>query len=667
MRISSFDIFDTVITRSVAEPHDIFLWCGIEFRRQGWISIDPRTFARLRVQSEKSAKDSVPHREVLIEDIYAELAAALAWDSSRRQQAMTAEIELEARTLNHVPIMRARVTAARETSDRIAFISDMYLPESFLESILIREGLHQPGDLVYVSGARKCSKSTGRLFTQIRSELPAITHWEHTGDNSQSDVDTPRRLGIEATEFPHTKLSRYERLARGNQSSPLLWRSQLAGAMRMARLHCPPHANSDHAVIWNTGSNVVGPLLYGFVQWCLNTAVRRGIGRLYFVARDGQILLRIAQIICNAQKLPIDCRYLFGSRQAWRPASIDQISVKDLDWIAPKGHRLTTSNAFARIAAKPEEFASELTAAGFSSADWSEELSESQIDALGKLLLRPDIASKLNARTRESRRLLIQYLAQAGFFDGVRNAIVDIGWYGNLQRCLGRAIAIDKGTESFALNGLYFGLFPNAAPSADQSMQDYWSQLWTLGNEIQNQNITLFECFTAADHGSVVGYQARGDSVEPRLQALRNQSALDWGLSYLQGGILEFCNQFSRHEPTAATCASEQFQGITRHLWNAFQINPSADEAKTWGQLRFTDQCIEEFHQSLAPHMTDEELRESISDYTKRPTGWWAEGTLALTKNPALSRFLMIRRTKRALVSATNKIIGPLKRAKRQS
>lgn len=657
MRVSSFDIFDTVITRSVAAPGDLFIWCGLELQRKGWSSINPIEFARYRIQAEKDAKKKVPHREVGIEDIYAMLTTELAWDTQRQHQAMTIELELEARVLHQVPSMHDKVKAARAAFDRIIFISDMYLPESFLQSILAREGLHQPGDLLYVSGERKCSKTTGKLFEQIRNDLPGITRWEHTGDNLHSDVLTPRSLGIEAIEFHHTKLNRYEILARGNERSAPLWRSHLAGAMRLARLHCPLTAGAEQAVIWNTGSNVVGPLLYGFVQWCLITAAQQGIQRLYFVARDGQILLRIARLICASQNLPIDCRYLHGSRQAWRPAAIGQISEKDLEWIAPKGHRLTIINVFSRAAATPDDFEAELAGAGFSKAGWSRELSEQQLDALGKLLLRPDVATRLEARTSHRRKLLVQYLAQSNVFDGVPNALVDIGWFGNLQRCLGRAVSLEKGARHFNPVGFYFGLFPNATQGEPLLMRDYWSQLWTLGHEIENQNITLFECFTAADHGSVVEYQQRGEIVEPVLQEPRNESALAWGLNYLQGGIMEFCEHFARHNPPATTGAGTAYQRVARQIWNEFQIHPSGAEANVWGKLQFTDQRIEQFHLSLAPKLTNQELRESIKDYTKRPTGWWAEGTFVLTQNPMLRRFLRARRAKQALKSAAKRLL----------
>jgi predicted HAD superfamily hydrolase len=87
----------------------------------------------------------------------------------------------------------------------------------------------------------------------------------------------------------------------------------------------------DKQVIWDTTASAVAPMLFGFVHWCLVEAQKKGIQRLYFVARDGQILQKIAQVICHNWGYTIDCRYLYGSRQAWHLPAIQEIGEVELD------------------------------------------------------------------------------------------------------------------------------------------------------------------------------------------------------------------------------------------------------------------------------------------------------------------------------------------------
>ena len=60
------------------------------------------------------------------------------------------------------------------------------------------------------------------------------------------------------------------------------------------------------------------PALSAFTRWVLGRAGEEGISRLYFLARDGWFPFRLARRLAAAWDLPVECRYLYGSRLAWR-------------------------------------------------------------------------------------------------------------------------------------------------------------------------------------------------------------------------------------------------------------------------------------------------------------------------------------------------------------
>lgn len=66
------------------------------------------------------------------------------------------------------------------------------------------------------------------------------------------------------------------------------------------------------------GCLIGGPIVYTYVLWVILCAVRDGVEQLFFIARDGYILKKVAEIIINSRKLNITCEYIYGSRRAWR-------------------------------------------------------------------------------------------------------------------------------------------------------------------------------------------------------------------------------------------------------------------------------------------------------------------------------------------------------------
>lgn len=66
------------------------------------------------------------------------------------------------------------------------------------------------------------------------------------------------------------------------------------------------------------GENYGGPILVPYIKWILDRSVEKKISRLYFIARDGYILKRIADIFINSFKYSLQTYYIYGSRKTFR-------------------------------------------------------------------------------------------------------------------------------------------------------------------------------------------------------------------------------------------------------------------------------------------------------------------------------------------------------------
>jgi len=56
---------------------------------------------------------------------------------------------------------------------------------------------------------------------------------------------------------------------------------------------------------------VVGPVMYRYTAWVISEALKRGFKKLYFLARDGFVLHKIAKKICENMNIDIQCEYLY--------------------------------------------------------------------------------------------------------------------------------------------------------------------------------------------------------------------------------------------------------------------------------------------------------------------------------------------------------------------
>ena len=528
--LRSFDVFDTVITRLWALPQDLFMALGERAQQAGWFTLEPSVFALQRVDAESAARRRVPGAEVGLDEIYAELGHRYGWSEQLLQRLTAAELELELACSQQVPVAAARLAKNREAGHRIAFISDTYLPEDFVRQLLLKAGLWKDGDALWVSQTHRCSKAGSGLFAKVRDVMPEPADWIHWGDNSHSDVAVPRSMGIAAEAFEDGRLNRFETVVRGKGPKGY-GMSKLAGVMRLARLQSV-RDDDRHKTIWKISTDVVGPLLFGFVHWCLQCSQRRGLKRLYFVARDGQILQRIAERIVKHWSYDIECKYLCGSRQAWHPAGMTRLVEQELAWILPPTRFLSVQQAFERVGVDPANHVGVLARHGFSLDKITENLDSLARQRLKTCILEECIVTAAETRSAVKRELLQAYLQQEGVLDDDKFAIVDIGWSGNLQNSLSRVL-VAAGHRTTNITGFYFGLLEqgystqSVAGLPGQTKLAYWNAFAGPDDPLWRQNLALFECFTAADHGSVIGFEKVARKIAPILASEKNRRALD--------------------------------------------------------------------------------------------------------------------------------------------
>ena len=620
-------------------PVDLFLELGRRLKEVGIFQEQPIEFQRQRTEAEERGRRRVDSREVSLDQIYADLGSALGWDADRIRRASDMELALESESLYGVGAMRRRVDEERRSGNPIVFISDMYLPSNFLEFILRREGFFHEGDRLFVSCEQGCSKGGGGLYRRVALELgTAGLTWKHFGDQARSDGVIPRRQGIQAVRVDEC-LPRRAELAALKIADPIGLRPSLvAGALRRARLSWSDRKERAGGA-FILGASVAGPILFGFVDWCLSEARSKGLKKLYFVSRDGQILARIARVLCGAGDYGIEVRYLYGSRQAWHPAAVERFTEKEFGWVFAPARYLTLGQVFDRLGLEGDAPIAFWRARGIQRDD---NMPAELRREVGQWLLSDAVRCEIEHVSAKRREMSLLYLGQEGLVGTHDWGMVDIGWAGNLQKSLARLLGRAEGVREKRFWSFYFGLTAPSAEAVEFPRMSYWNELEAGGADIAGLNQAMFEIFTAADHGTVTGYKFFGSQIEPILAERINQPAVDWGLEAFQGGIEE-CASRLVEALGQERLDSVEYRDFAKNLFTSFYASPLKEEADLLGSFPFSDQQVESRFDRMTPEWGGWDTVAGLVDYRRRPIGWWPEGMFARRFSVSIGSYLALR------------------------
>ena len=600
-KVYSFDVFDTAMIRIWATPTDLFWELGSQLQNENLSLASPEAWVKIRVEAEKNTRKASSTGEVTLQTIYDYIATSLNWSASDVDRAIQKEIELELLSLHPVPEIQKKIQAIHKSNEKVIYISDMYLPKEAIELFLQKNQIWGEDDTLYVSSELGINKASGKLFHFCLGKESLLAYQlNHIGDNLHSDVKIPRRLGITSEHFNQTQLNRYESLTYGATHIPLKFRSLIAGISRLTRVQFDEDS-SHKEVIWDTSASVIAPVLFGFVFWCLEQAQAKGIKRLYFVARDGQILLRIAEIICANWDYDIDCRYLYGSRQAWHFPAILQIGEVELDWIFDPTYFLSVRSICKRVNLEPQKIKNVLLRHEFSEETWDNNLDNQQRTLLKKVFQESEVSNLIISIADEYREKAIGYFDQEGLFDKIPFGIVDIGWNGRLQRSLSKLLSVANMYPEFGVYGFYFGLSKRLKAHPTDNLLAYFS-------DVDKPSIRdgicryrgLFELFVAADHGGTVRFEKYDNKYVPILRSEKNQAALNWGLETQQMAITIWTKNIIS-SLTKKECNPELFVELSEILLNNFIFHPSTQESTVFGSFMVAEDQNEHIAYKLAP------------------------------------------------------------------
>jgi len=349
------------------------------------------------------------------------------------------------------------------------------------------------------------------------------------------------------------------------------------------------------------------PLLLRYVTWVLLQAKKREIKTLYFLARDGYILQKMAIEVCRKYGFDIECRYLYCSRTALRMPSYHLIGDEAYDLLLLGGYYVTGKSLLERAELNTEQRQAVWQDCGIAPSAEEIQLDRPQLDTYRqKLRNSKKFHEFVEDKSRAAYPNAIGYLRQEGLFDQPTVAIVDSGWTGSMQRSL-RQLLESAGFQGKIL-GFYFGMYAEPKEAADGTyLTYYFNAKGIIKDKILFCN-NLFECLLQAPHGMTIKYVAKDDSLyypqfTPVDPVQKNNI-----VQYVESILNETRQQIGEKSNFDLATYKQEI----RVLIKRYMVHPTSEEAAYLGQGLFCDDVTEAYHSKLADPTQTGQLKKYL-------------------------------------------------------
>lgn len=620
--VLTVDFFDTLITRSVAQPTHIF--AVMEQRLIAEFGGAWKGFAVHRVLAEARAREVAangnPLRDITIDEIYLEFAQAHGLSMSERTMLIEREIATEVEHVLPVRFGREITEAARSRGMRVVIVSDNYMPASHLVNMAHAAGYAwASASDVFVSCEHSGMKHNGELWYEMLQHTGiAADSILHVGDDHVADHRMPATFGIASHVRENMRRSHRQMI---NTSPAVLPLSRIEAVYR------DEYANSEWPVADVLGGGAIALLVASQIVDVLNVVKNREVASVQFVARDGFIAHAVWEKLRSAGLDLPPASYTSLSRSVvWR-SGLETVDEETARRFVGDGEVLTVERLSRRVGC-------ELAATSSASH---------HLNGLEARALLVANSSKVLDDCRHLRERLVRYLGSVGMTAPGHHVIVDLGWSGSTIADL--ATIVDEATVGTAsiegrLLGMYWDVIPHRSrvPLHGFAVNEFRGaddNVRLLGCQ------SLFESLVTAPHGSVIGYT---DNAQPIYIDNDCEQA-----AYREVG--------ERVAETAITAAYEILTGMHRSGVVAADI--TADVAwATMMQLGHTPRSDEVVLMSSVAHVTSidhegtgerliEQMPSQFVMHSELPEIYdslmharWVQGTLAQWSTDAALRWI---------------------------
>lgn len=447
VRLLSLDIFDTLLFRTCANPSDVFIRIAEQAHQRDCLkaSVTTEAFKEMRIRAEHKARERQAVRtgfgEVTLELIYDEMPESIV----SRDKLVQLEVETEADVCYLNPHVASLLYACKKEQIPVALLSDMYLSSDRIRQILTSAGLDLSSvDTLLVSSEEHEGKSSGHLFARLKELYPQIdaSAIVHIGDNVAADVEGAAKEGVRGLHYlvipeHFDSLHHWEFVRHGDVLPD--WKSlrKLAAATDVTVGY-----GEKERMLYQFGTDVIGPFLHTLCEWVLDICVQEGITCVNPLMREAYLLAPMLEHAAQLRGVELQVKPVYVSRQATFMAGLERLGEAELAYLLGiHGLKMGELLEVLDIGAEEEKFKAYLAEPIEACRHIAGDSGQTIYDLLRSYLLSEPVQSRLLASIERHRQLFVGYLRQE-FGAPERLVTLDIGFQGTIQGALEKIVSL---------------------------------------------------------------------------------------------------------------------------------------------------------------------------------------------------------------------------------
>ena len=520
--VISFDIFDTLITRTVYEPDDVFkIVEKVIFNKYGK-QVD---FLKLRKEAEAAATAKYGALTT-IDKIYVEVAkdkiiGDIAMDIKKL------EIDIETAVCVPRKDMVEVYKALKSMGKTVILVSDMYLNRVEVVGLLHKCGIAYYDELL-ISCEVGARKEDGSMWNLVLSKVNPNT-FIHVGDNFRSDsqILMDRHVATHIVLNPRallelSDLAYFDKLAKRSLADSVVVGQAINGGLFNSPFAFDEAGKLSFKNMYDFGYTTMGPLMARFVQWLVDENNKSG-ERLLLLAREGYMLEQLIRGYCQGKGIEVpDIHYFLTSRRACAVPALE--NDEDIRELVAQKYQGTFSNLLA------ERFGLELhsddTERDFDYNTKPEELMEA---------LAP-YKEEIFAKAKLEKTAYLNYASD--FLATTKElAVVDVGFSGTIQYFLMKLTGRD-------IRGHYLALHSNK-PERIGGKADAIFEI-TDPRLIEESKLMRYQLFLenalSAPFGQLINFTMENGKPNPHF---KSDDFVSEDVKQLQKGILDYVIQYA--------------------------------------------------------------------------------------------------------------------------
>jgi len=338
-------------------------------------------------------------------------------------------------------------------------------------------------------------------------------------------------------------------------------------------------------MMYEYGYNKIGPVLFDYTSWIITECRKRGINKIYFLARDGFLLQKIAKQICKQKGFKIDCRYLCCSRLSLRIPTYHFIGEEAYDSILYKGFHVTPDEILNRVGFSVEiknKILKQLNV-----IDKDKELNKSEFYKFANGIKNNKLFLKeLKSNSKKAYETTIGYLKQEKVFDDSEFVIVDSGWIGSVQHSFKKLFESQNFNPK--ITGFYFGLYKKVDKNDGEFLTYYFDANSHIKNKIMFDN-NVFECLLLSNSGMTEGYKKDKNGIYKPLYRKTNYEMKDL-IDTKNEAVIKYCND---HVGDFDDFDYKKSLKKNYKILKKMMLYPSSDEVEIFNNIYFCNDISE--------------------------------------------------------------------------